>query len=108
MPSPWSLTPQGVVLLIYVQPRASHNRLVGVQREALKVALTAPPVEGAANMALLAFLATLLHVPRSALSLLSGAKSREKRVLIHTVDSQSIVRQVEQHLARLDKNKHDD
>jgi uncharacterized protein (TIGR00251 family) len=95
-------------LRIHLQPRASHNRLVGLHGEALKIALTAPPVEGAANTALLAFTATLLQVPRSSVSLRSGAKNREKHVFVQTADPEHVVRQIARCLARVDKKNGDD
>src|SRR6266545_4234852 len=56
VPAPWSVTLQGVLLRVHLQPRAARDRVVGLHGEALKVALTAAPVENAANSALLAFL----------------------------------------------------
>ncbi len=108
MSDPWSITPQGVLLRVHLQPRAARDRLVGLHGEASKVALTAPPVENAANSALLSFLATYLHVPRSSVSLVSGAKSREKRVFISTVDPQHVTKQLASILARVDKHRRDD
>lgn len=108
MSCPWSETRQGVVLRVHLQPRAARDRLVGRHGEALKVALTAPPVEGAANAALLTFLAALLHVPRSCVALLSGAKSREKRVLVSTAVPVQVIQALERNLARVDKKKGDD
>jgi uncharacterized protein (TIGR00251 family) len=73
--------PDGCRLCVQVAPRAAANRLLGPYRGALKVALTAPPVEGAANAALIAYLAEVLGVPRSRITLISGAASRAK--LLH-------------------------
>jgi uncharacterized protein (TIGR00251 family) len=72
--------PGGVRIRVHVAPRASANRVLGVHDGALKVALTAPPVEGAANKALIEFLAKALGVPRSRVELLSGQTSRNKVV----------------------------
>ena len=72
----------GVNISVYVAPRASANRIVGVHNGALKVTLTAPAVEGAANKALMEFLAKLLRVPRSAVVLSSGQTSRSKVVAV--------------------------
>jgi uncharacterized protein len=105
---PWSVTPQGVLLRVHLQPRAAHDRVVGLHGEALKIALTAPPVENAANAALLAFLATLFQIPRASVSLMSGAKSREKRVLVSTATPQHLVQRLESTLRRVDKKKGDD
>ncbi|WP_328819963.1 DUF167 domain-containing protein [Permianibacter fluminis] len=67
-------------LAIHVQPRASRNAIVGWHGDALKVALTAPPVEGAANAALIAFLAEAFGLKRSQVSLVRGDSSRHKLV----------------------------
>lgn len=67
-------------LAIHVQPRASRNAVVGWHGDALKVALTAAPVEGAANAALIAFLAETFGLKRSQVSLLRGDSSRHKLV----------------------------
>ncbi|MDH3604519.1 MAG: DUF167 domain-containing protein [Candidatus Tectomicrobia bacterium] len=71
----------GVLLRVRVQPRARTDRLEGVHGEQLRVRLTAPPVDGAANTACIAFLAKALGVTRSRVRIRSGAKSRDK--LIH-------------------------
>ena len=72
----------GVVLALYVQPRASRTRWMGVHDGRLKIALAAPPVEGQANKALVAFLASELKTSRSDVRLLSGQTGRRKRALV--------------------------
>ncbi|HEX4910347.1 MAG TPA: DUF167 domain-containing protein [Permianibacter sp.] len=67
-----------MTLAVHVQPRASRNAVVGWHGDALKVALTAPPVDGAANAALLAFIAGHFGLRRSQVSLLRGDSSRQK------------------------------
>lgn len=69
----------GVVIRVRVQPRASREAITGDQT-AIKVALTAPPVDGEANAALLQLLARRLGLPKTALRLVSGEKSRDKAV----------------------------
>jgi hypothetical protein len=71
-----------LVLHIQVQPRASRNELAGIHGDRLKVRLTAPPVDGRANAALIAFLAELFGVSRSCVTLLAGETGRAKRVRI--------------------------
>ncbi len=85
----------GVVLAIMVQPRASNNRLCGVQGDELKVRLTSPPVDGAANKLCGQFLAKLLGCSKSQVSLLSGHKSRHKRLLVTGVAYQQVVQVLE-------------
>jgi uncharacterized protein (TIGR00251 family) len=71
----------GVVLRVRVQPKASREAISG-SVDALKVALMAPPVDGEANAALIALIAKRFHLPKSALRLISGEKSREKTVFV--------------------------
>lgn len=73
-------TPDGVHVTVRVQPRATRNAVVGLHGDALKIKLTAPPVEGEANMALIAFLSEILRIPRSRIRIVMGAKSRTKCV----------------------------
>ncbi len=72
----------GAVLEVLVQPRASRTRVVGEHDGRLKIQLAAPPVDGEANAALLAFLADALGVRRAAVALLAGEAGRRKRVRI--------------------------
>lgn len=76
----------GVELAIQVQPRASRSEVVGPHGGALKIRLAAPPVDGAANEELVAFLAKVLKVPRSAVEIVSGMTGRKKRVRVAGVD----------------------
>jgi hypothetical protein len=78
----------GVMLTIHVQPRASKNALAGLHGDALKVRLTSPPVEGAANKLCREFFAKLLGVAKGRVSLVSGHKSRHKRLFIEGITVQ--------------------
>ena len=80
---PWlTETPDGAVLNLRVVPRAAKNAIQGEYGDALKIRLCAPPVDGAANAALIEFLADAFSLPRARVQLLSGATSRNKRVLL--------------------------
>jgi hypothetical protein len=81
-------TPEGVLISLHVQPRAARNEIVGLQGEELKVRLTSPPVDGAANRLCTEFLAKLLGVPKSSVTVHSGEKSRHKRLLVHAMTSE--------------------
>ena len=74
--------PPQATLAVQIQPRASRNAVAGWVGETLKIRLTAPPVEGAANAACLAFLADLLDLPQSQLEILRGDRSRHKVIRI--------------------------
>lgn len=78
----WQWSGNDLVLTIRVQPRASRNELAGIQDEALKVRLTAPPIDGKANAALLKFLGKAFGVPPSSIILESGETGRNKRLRI--------------------------
>ena len=80
----------GVTFSVRVSPRAKKTALLGVHDGALKLSLTAPPVDGVANAALIEFLAKALAVPRSAVQIQSGHTARLKRVRVLGVDSASI------------------
>ncbi len=73
---------EGVAIDLVVQPRASKNEVVGLQGEELKVRLTSPPVEGAANKLCCEFFAKKLRVAKRDVELIAGDKSRHKRLLI--------------------------
>jgi uncharacterized protein (TIGR00251 family) len=75
---------------VHVQPRASKNEIVGMHGDALKVRLTAPPVDSAANEALVTLLANALGVSRHDVQIVGGATSRAKVVEVFGVSQQQI------------------
>jgi uncharacterized protein (TIGR00251 family) len=74
--------PDGLVLRVRVQPRASRNKVAGPHGDAVKIHIAAPPVEGEANRSCLRFLAKTLKVPAGSLEILSGQTARDKRILL--------------------------
>ncbi len=74
--------PAGAVLEVRIQPRASKNGVVMQSDGSLKIRLTAPPVDGAANEALIKYLADILGVAKYQVEIVSGQTSREKRIRI--------------------------
>lgn len=75
-------TPDGVAILVKVVPRAGATKLAGIRDGRLLVRLAAPPVDGAANDALIALLAKTLGVPPRGITLTTGAHSRTKQIAI--------------------------
>ena len=71
--------------MVYVQPRSSRNRIAGIHDGMVKIATTAPPVDGKANKEITAFLAKLFKVPKSAVTIVSGLQGRKKKVSISGV-----------------------
>ena len=82
--------PPAVRLTVRVQPRARANEIVGRHGDALKVRLTAPPVDGAANEALVELLAKAFGIPRRAVTIVSGASSRTKIVELEGVSGERV------------------
>jgi uncharacterized protein (TIGR00251 family) len=83
-------TPEGVILDIKVIPRAGKTMLAGTRDNALLIRLAAAPVDGAANATLIAFLAAVLHIPARDLTLISGERSRSKRMKISGLDAAAV------------------
>ena len=82
----------GASFAVKVAPRASRNQISQVSEGALKVRLTAPPVDGAANQALVKLLAKTLGLPKSKVQVIKGFKSRDKRVLVEGLEPNQIIR----------------
>jgi uncharacterized protein (TIGR00251 family) len=75
-------TEEGVSFAIRVLPRSSKCGLAGLQGDALKIRITAPPVDGRANEACILFLASLFHVTKNRIAIEAGHKSKNKQVSI--------------------------
>jgi uncharacterized protein (TIGR00251 family) len=81
MPDWFRLAEDGVVILsVHAQPGAKRTEVAGLHGDSVKIRLAAPPLDDRANEALLAFVAERFGVPRRDVALVSGAKSREKRL----------------------------
>ncbi len=85
---------EGFLLQVHVQPKAKKDEIVGLHGEALKIRLTAPPVEGKANEALRKFLAKLLKIPKSAVKIVSGTTSRQKGVYLEGLDLETVYKRL--------------
>jgi len=79
-----------VIFAVRVQPRASKDEITGEIAGALKIRLQAPALEGRANEALIEFLVELLKTSKSAVRILSGERSRVKRLEIRGISKQQI------------------
>ncbi len=83
-PAPWQIREQDLLLHCHVQPGAKQTRLAGLYDGCVKIQLNAPPVGGKANKALIAWLAKLFGVPKSAVEITRGAGNRRKTLRIHS------------------------
>ncbi len=79
-------------------PRASRNKIAGIHDGAVRIRLTAPPVEGAANEALVAFLSTVLRVAKRDIELISGQTARNKVVSVSGLSAEEVEARLRSHL----------
>jgi len=92
---PWlTMVDAGVALTLRVIPRARRDEVVGIHGEHLKVRVSAPAVEGAANRSLIAFLARILGVRRRQIHIQSGERSRCKRVHVSGLSMADVLRRL--------------
>jgi uncharacterized protein len=87
-------SPSGTTFAIKVHPRAKKDIITGEVGGALKVALTAPPVDGKANAACIEFFSKLLKVPRSSVTIASGQSSRNKVIRVAGVSAEEVRRRL--------------
>jgi len=87
-------TPSGATFAVKVHPRAKRNAITGEVGDALKLSLTAPPIEGRANEACVEFLANLLKLPRSSVTIASGHSSRRKVIRVVGLSTEEIRRRI--------------
>ncbi|MBW2412830.1 MAG: YggU family protein [Deltaproteobacteria bacterium] len=80
--------PEGITFKIFVQPRSAKNTIVGLHDDALKIKLTAPPVDNAANKMCVKFLAKSLGVSKSRVEIVSGHTRRTKQILLRSSKSE--------------------
>lgn len=85
-------TAEGVTFVVHVQPRASRNEICGVHDTEMRLRLTSPPVEGAANKRCSDFLAKLLGIAKSRVVLIAGDKSRHKTIRVEGVTADDVIR----------------
>src|SRR5690554_5941847 len=85
---------EDVEIDVQVVPRASRSRVVGVHGDRIKIQLTAPPVDGAANAALVELVASLVERPRQAVELRQGTSSKRKTLRIRDIDAPTVCRRL--------------
>lgn len=87
-------TPSGLEIRLHVQPRARRSEIAGIHNGALKLKVTAPPVDDAANKAVIEFMAGLLGIPKSSLQIVSGMKSRDKTLQIKNIPRSFLLKHI--------------
>jgi uncharacterized protein (TIGR00251 family) len=93
----------GTTIAVRVTPRANKNKIAEISGDGtIRIRLTAPPVEGKANTALLKFLAKVLDVPLSKLEIISGVNGRDKRVFVIGMERAALHRRILKYMGRFD------
>lgn len=87
-------TAAGATFAVRVHPRARKNAITGVLGDALKLSLTAPPAEGRANDACIEFLAEVLRLPRSSVTIAAGHSSRNKVVRVSGFSASAVAERI--------------
>jgi uncharacterized protein (TIGR00251 family) len=87
-------SPAGKTFAVKVHPRAKKNAITGKLGDALKLSLTAPPVEGRANEACIEFFANLLKLPRSSVTIASGQTRRNKVIRISGLSAEELRKRI--------------
>ena len=87
-------TSKGTTFAVKVHPRARKNAITGTMGDAVKLALTAPPVDGKANQAVIEFFADLFDIPRSSVTIASGETNRLKVVRVSGISAENVRQQL--------------
>ncbi|MDH5764052.1 MAG: DUF167 domain-containing protein [Nitrospinota bacterium] len=82
---------EGIQFSAAIQPRASRNQILGIHNNSLKIKLTSPPVDGAANQACIKFLAKAFGISPSRVSIVKGETSRNKTIQFEAMDQQTFM-----------------
>ena len=84
-------TADGVILQVHVVPRSAKSEVAGVQGDALKLRIAAPPVEGQANKECIRFLSDILGIRKKQVVIVGGSKSKNKTIAIEGIRKKDIV-----------------
>jgi len=93
---------EGIQFAAAIQPRASRNRILGIHNHALKIKLTSPPVDGAANQACIKFLAKAFGISPSRVAIVKGETSRNKTIQFDAMDQQTFQKKLASLIAEMD------
>ncbi|PSH04709.1 MAG: YggU family protein [Acidobacteria bacterium] len=85
-------TSHGAQFALRVQPRASRNAFAGLMGDAIKLAITAPPVDGKANQAVIEYLSEFFRVPKASITIVSGETGRNKLIAIRGMSAAQVLK----------------
>jgi uncharacterized protein (TIGR00251 family) len=98
-----TIHPRGSVIAVVVLPRSARNQIEEYQDGALRVRVTAPPVDGAANAAILKLLAEAIGLPRSRLEIIAGERGRRKRILVSGLTPEAVTHRLQMAIGAADR-----
>src|SRR5438270_8095307 len=93
-------SPKGITFAVKVHPRARKDAITGTVGDALKLAITAPPVDGKANQAVIEFFADLFAIARSSVTIASGEISRNKVIRVSGISAEQVRQRLQSALAK--------
>lgn len=91
----FKITGNGIVIKVKIVPGSSKNKIVGVYNNALKISITAPPVEGKANKECIAYLSKYFDVAKSKIEIISGKSSKNKLIKIYDISQSKFLDKIE-------------
>ncbi len=96
MPIPTKKSKNGIRFSATIQPKSSQNAIAGIHDDSLKIRLTSPPVDGAANRVCVKFLAKQLGVSPSNVSIVNGLTSRKKTIQVDDITEEAFLQIIQQ------------
>ncbi len=91
----FKITGNDIVIKVKIVPGSSKNKIVGVHNDAIKITITAPPIEGKANKKCIAYLAKYFDVAKSKIEIISGQTSKNKLIKIYDISQKEFLDKIE-------------
>ena len=91
----FKITGNDIIVKVKIVPGSSKNKIIGVYNDSLKIAITAPPVEGKANKKCIAYLAKYFEVAKSKIEIISGQTSKNKLIKIYDISQKEFLEKIE-------------
>ena len=90
----FKITGNDIIIKVKIVPGSSKNKIIGVYNDALKITITAPPVEGKANVKCIAYLAKYFDVAKSKIEIISGQTSKNKLIKIYDINQKEFLHKI--------------
>ena len=88
------ITGNNIIIKVKIVPGSSKNKIIGAYNDALKISITAPPVEGKVNKKCIAYLAKYFYVAKSKIEIISGKNSKNKLIKIYDISQEKFLEKI--------------